>query len=111
MSKSIYKYPIEQGYNSSFKCSICLPEGANIIDINFQGKDIFVWALINKSKKENCVLPIYVVPTGAELAEHFLNLKTFIKTIHSEKNGLVFHLFVNDDSFKSDLFMLYSGTQ
>jgi hypothetical protein len=45
MTKHVYKYEINSGK------AIHLPHGAKINSVNFQGKKVFLWALVNPRKE------------------------------------------------------------
>lgn len=83
----IYKYPLPMVGNV-----LELPVGAQLLDVAFQGENLFVWARVHAdphaitSKRR-----FLVMPTGMEIpSDDELN---YIGTAHHASGRLVFHIF------------------
>lgn len=82
--KTVYKYPLEVEDKQVLK----LPANSKILSANFQGDDLFFWALVDKDTDETEEVTFYIHGTGHEIKEYgFIFLGTVFK------NGLVFHVF------------------
>lgn len=60
MSKVIYKYPLEQIGSQKLK----LPNSAQILEINVQNGQVFVWALVEDGDNTEYSKEIKMVGTG-----------------------------------------------
>lgn len=91
--KKIYKYPVNwsRSHDAPHEASVELPRWAweNIIDIEFQGSELYLWAVVDPSEPtEKINLEIYGTGWEIENADQL----THLKTVHV--NGFVWHIFI-----------------
>jgi hypothetical protein len=82
--KTVYKYPLEVEDKQILK----LPVNSKILSANFQGNDLFFWALIDKDRDDTQEVTFYIHGTGHNITEDGY---IFVNTVFI--NGLVFHVF------------------
>ena len=88
--KKIYKYPLNQGMGNIQKIKV--PNNSTILDIEFQGDDLFVWILFDDEKDDQmCERKIVMYGTGIEIEGIDYDDLSHIKTIHDY--GFVWHYF------------------
>ena len=85
MSFTIWKYPVSLG---EFK--VDMPQGAKILDVQIQGNDPVIWAIV---EPDNIIVKyhFFALPTGGEI-DVPPPISKHIGTFQLP-NGLVFHLF------------------
>lgn len=84
--KSVYKYPVS--LDDYFQLD--LPYGAEILSVQVQQEEVYLWALIDKKEDLIVTRKFRLAGTGHLISEP--NLK-FIGTFQSDNGYLVFHLF------------------
>lgn len=83
MKKAVYKYPVNAGDDSAE-----LPLGAEILRIDSQDGEVFLWALVSPEQVIKETQRIHVAPTGFvfdDIGKEYVN--TFFL------NAMVFHVF------------------
>ena len=80
----IYKYPIDE-----IKGTITLPVGSNILDIEYQEGNLFLWALVDTNTKETQEIELEIYGTGWDIKNP--DQLKHLKTLHHR--GFVFHVF------------------
>ena len=87
MVKKIYKYPLDA---TSFEQTVQLPWDAEILDVQMQNGNLFLWAVVDLAK-DNLVRHFRVFGTGWELPYRFSQRYKHLKTV---QDGLfVWHVF------------------
>ena len=82
----IWKFPAEK--TKEFQ-RLLMPSGAQVLSIQFQGEELFIFALVDpEAKKEGRILQIFA--TG-ELVE---NQGIFLGTFQLHGEAFVFHAFI-----------------
>lgn len=85
--KKIYKYLVNWGRD--YEASVELPIWADIVDFEFQGSELYLWAIVDPNESTEIVrLEIY--GTGWEIKD--ANELTHLKTVHVD--GFVWHIFI-----------------
>lgn len=86
--KRIYKYTINKVFDAPHTASVELPIGAKIIDFEFQGPHLYLWAVVDPDAKiENVKFEIYGTGLDIENSDEL----THLKTVHV--NGFIWHIF------------------
>lgn len=80
----IYKYPIDE-----IKGTVKLPVGSNILDIEYQEGNLFLWALVDTLSKETEDVELEIYGTGWDIKKS--DQLKHLKTLHHR--GLVWHVF------------------
>lgn len=83
----VYKYPLPFRGGT---IPLALPRCGQILDIAFQGDDLFLWALVDPDGDLDSYT-VVIAGTGHEIAED-LRATLFHKTLHHA--GFVWHVFV-----------------
>lgn len=92
--KVIYKYKLEFDDRTdidAWKTSVQLPVGAQILTAGAQGTDVFIWAIIDKDRKETFTAKFRVIPTGLHAFDDY-NL-SYLSTVFMNNGQYVFHIF------------------
>lgn len=67
-------------------------EGAKILDVDYQGNELFVWAMCDETKrKTNYYFNVH--GTGHTVPNVYGYEECFFKTVHMRDLGLVWHIF------------------
>lgn len=85
----IWKFRLSQGSQW-----IGMPAGSKFLDVAFQGRNLFLWALVDATESIENVL-IRAVPTGLQLPDD-LDGSYFVGTAHCqvfEESPYVLHVF------------------
>lgn len=89
MIRHIFKYPLDFPDNAGDIMEVQMPGKPTICDINFQGDQIFIWAMIDT----HAPLETYkFVVQGTGWRIHDVEGLCFVKTVHIP-SGLVWHVF------------------
>jgi hypothetical protein len=83
--KAIWKYQIE----ITDEQSVMMPEGAEILTAQIQGRLPFVWAIVNPTAPEK-KRTIEVIPTGMTFPDAS---RRYIGTVQTAEGRLVWHIF------------------
>lgn len=86
----VYKYPLKHFSHALDSVTVALPSMAQVMDIAFQGDDLFLWALVDTNYPE-VDYEVIVAGTGREI-EVDIRGRLYNKTIH--RDGFVWHFFV-----------------
>jgi len=87
-TRIIYKYPLEV----QEKQSVELPANSKILSAQFQGGDLYLWALVNKdpgASVQEHIVEIY--GTGQDITYDLGVRRNHIATVQSQ--GFVWHIF------------------
>lgn len=68
-----------------------LPKDAEILDFQYQGDDIVLWALVLSEEKETTKRKFSLIGTGHSIG-HPRSVINYLKTLQQD-NGLVWHIF------------------
>ena len=85
--KTIYKYSI----GGSDK--LTLPKGAEILDIQLQHGNLYMWAKIDTMETEVEDRTIRMFGTGHMIDESIIGEMKFIATVQFDGGNLIFHFF------------------
>lgn len=86
MANSVYKYPLK----SSRDTTLILPIGAELLHVNVQNGDLFLWAKVDVGQCNTEERNIEVVGTGHGIS---YGETSFINTFLMENGAFVFHAF------------------
>ncbi|UQN06780.1 hypothetical protein [Deinococcus sp. QL22] len=84
----IYKYPLDITDEQAF----WLPEGAELLSVQFQGGQLCLWALVDPELAHTQCARITVIGTGNPISEPREQLGQFIGTAQGPR-GFVWHVF------------------
>lgn len=87
MYKKIFKYPLNA---SSVEQIIQMPYDAQILDVQIQGGNLFLWAIVDPAK-DNLTYKFHVFGTGWALPYRFSNRYKHLKTV--QDGVFVWHVF------------------
>ncbi len=85
----IYKYPLEITGTQIIQ----LPNEQIILEVDFQGEILMLWAMVNPENKSKDVV-IKIFGTGHPFQYNYG--MRYIKTVHDNTNGLVWHIFEDE---------------
>lgn len=83
----VFKYPLK--FDGTLQ-TIVLPQDSEILDVEFQGEELFIWVLIDEKCQILIKQRIQMLGTGWNY-QHPIECMNHIKTIH--KDGFVWHFF------------------
>lgn len=81
-NRTIFKFPIELTDRPTIVPAPIL----EILDVEFQGNNLYVWAEVDDGPSEN--FPFYVIGTGHPIPDEAVD---HVGTVH--KNGFVWHIY------------------
>lgn len=84
---TIYKYELVGNFGDKHRATV--PLGSRGLDIEFQGTNIYLWAIVDTNYEQTEELVFEIYGTGWEIAEP--DRLTHVKTLHV--NGFVWHVF------------------
>lgn len=87
MSKVIWKYPLSFGANF-----LHIPHGAEILSVQSQYNQPFLWALVDTGKREEA-RELHFLTTGQSIYDEPDYAFAYINTIQLDGGALVFHIF------------------
>lgn len=87
MTRKVYKYPLAVTDLQTIE----LPLFGQILDIQVQKGNLFLWALVNTSFTETSKRKIMILGTGHDISDE--NYLTHISTFQLYGGDLVFHAF------------------
>jgi hypothetical protein len=91
--KMIYKYPLGNDIHHNGVYEVEMPKAANILDIQYQGNNPVIWAIVNP-KKEKRIYTFHVFGTGFELSDYDKKHYHYVKTVQQPSHyNLVWHIF------------------
>jgi hypothetical protein len=83
---TIYKYKLSVDTVQAIE----LPTEAEILSAGAQGKDIYIWVLVDPESPKKSLRRIHVYPTGQEMKADMYSIR-FLGTVTFD--SLVFHVF------------------
>ena len=89
MNKTIYKYPLAV---TDFQ-EVLLPIGAEILTVQAQGENAFMWALVNPNEQQKEARNIEIFGTGHPIVYDMGISRKYISTFQMHGGQLVFHAF------------------
>lgn len=94
---NIYKYTLSPKRRDNC-CPVEIPSGAVILSAAFQDMNICIWASVDTRNVPHLKTRVFhVIATGAEVPTG--KTLRFIDTIHNPGMSLVFHVFVEPETF------------
>ena len=87
MVKKIYKYPLDA---TSVEQTIQMPYDAEILDVQIQNGNLFLWAVVDPDK-DNLMRKFCIFGTGWTLPYRFSNRFKHLKTV--QDGAFVWHVF------------------
>ena len=83
----IYKYLVNWDGSNNATADICID--SRIIDFQFQGGELYLWAIVDTAYEEKAEVKFEIYGTGREIKNP--NRLKHLKTLHF--NGMVWHIF------------------
>ena len=91
--KMIYKYPFGNDIHHNGVYEVEMPRSAKILDIQYQGNNPVIWAVVNP-KKDKRVYTFHVFGTGFEMKDYDKKHYEYIGTVQQIGfTTLVWHVF------------------
>lgn len=88
MIKKIFKYGPLKGHSTTVR----MPMGADILHVDSQKNEVFVWAIIDPSQpSEDVIFEVY--GTGHDISYDFGDGRTYLGTVKIYEESLIFHVF------------------
>lgn len=86
--KRIFKYELIVANHSK----LCLPAGTKILSVQTQQDKVCLWAVVDESQEDLCLLDIFMYATGQNVSDKDLEDKRFAGTV--QLGELVYHVFL-----------------
>lgn len=92
--KMIYKYPLGNDIHHNAVVEIEMPKAAKILDIQYQGNSLVIWALINPKHMKR-MRTFHIFGTGFEMSDYDKKHYDYIATVQAPSThvNLVWHIF------------------